>query len=140
MSGERSRVLSVGHCTADHYMMSSMISRTFDTDVDRAANVDEALQAMERQRYDVVLVNRLIDEDGSEGIELIRRTRRSPALANVPVMMISNYEEAHQQAVAAGGERGFGKGELGNDTPRERLAAFLRSIDPAPPRHGPINS
>jgi CheY-like chemotaxis protein len=127
MSGERSRVLSVGHCTLDHDMLSSMVSGNFDADVDRAHNVDEALQAMQRQRYDVVLVNRLIDEDGREGIELIRRARQSPELASVPVMMVSNYPAAHQQAVAAGGVRGFGKGDLQNDTPRVRLAAYLPS-------------
>lgn len=127
MSDERQRVLIVGHCMPDHCMIASIISQHFAADVEQAHTIDTALATMQQRRYAVVLVNRIIDSDGSDGLELIRRAKQAPELAHVPVMMISNHADAHERAVAAGGVRGFGKGEIDNNTPRERLAAFLTS-------------
>ena len=125
MGNDRPRVLNVGQCMPDHFMISSVISQGFNAEVEPAHTIEEALSAMQRKRYALVLVNRIIDSDGSEGIELIRRSKADPGLADVPVMMISNHADAHEAAVAVGGVAGFGKGDIRNNKPRERLAEFL---------------
>ena len=40
-------------------------------------------------------------------------------------MLLSNYPEHQDEAVAIGAERGFGKLEYGDPETRERLAKFL---------------
>ena len=46
---------------------------------------------------DLVVVNRKLDMDYSDGIEIIRQIKAEPALAATPVMLITNYPE-HQDA------------------------------------------
>lgn len=124
-AGSQGRVLDVGQCEVDHSSIRSVIEANFAVDVDRARSVDDALEAMRRQRYDLVLVNRIIFADGCEGMELIRQARQDPALADVPMMLVSNYVEAQAEAVAAGAQPGFGKAGLHQKATVERLAEFL---------------
>ncbi len=125
MSSTADCVLDVGQCTPDHFTISNLLSDHFDVKVDRAANVGEALAMMQRQKYRLVLVNRLIDEDGSDGMELIRNATADERLRETPLMLVSNYDDAQIQAVEAGGLRGFGKSQIGNRETIERLAELL---------------
>ena len=125
MSSTPDRVLDVGQCNPDHSTISRLLSDHFDVRVDRAATVGEALAMMHRQSYRLVLVNRLIDEDGSDGMELIRNATADERLRATPLMLVSNYDDAQNQAVEAGGLRGFGKSQIGNRETIERLAELL---------------
>lgn len=125
MNANKGRVLDVGNCDPDHGMIRRMLDSNFNVEIDRVMFVEQAITAMRRTRYDLVLVNRLIFDDGSEGIELHRRAEADPALAGVPIMMISNYPEAQSKSVEAGGVMGFGKASVGAAETIERLAAFL---------------
>ncbi|MCK6456960.1 MAG: response regulator [Phycisphaerae bacterium] len=125
MSARRARVLDVGNCDPDHAMIRGMLERHFDVEVDRVMFVDEALARMREQTYDLVLVNRLIFEDGSEGIQLHRQAKAEPALAAVPIMMISNFEAAQSASVAAGGIPGFGKAAVTAPETKTLLARYL---------------
>jgi two-component system chemotaxis response regulator CheY len=71
------------------------------------------------------MINRKLDADYSDGIEIIRQIKADPQLAATPCMLVTNYPEHQEVAVAAGAEPGFGK--LGYNRPetRERLARFL---------------
>lgn len=125
MSETVARVLDVGNCDPDHAAIRGMLERTFAVAVDRVMHVDQALAAMRRARYHLVLVNRLIFADGSPGIDLIRRARADAALADVPIMLVSNHADAQAAAVAAGGVEGFGKASIGACETIERLARHL---------------
>ena len=70
---------------------------------------------MRSTRYDLVLVNRVLDEDGSSGLELIRALKHDPALADVPVMLVSNHADAQEAAFDLGASPGFGKASLHSD-------------------------
>ena len=120
------RVLDVGNCDLDHGNIVRFLTRHFDVEVVRARRADEALARLREQPFALVLVNRLLDEDGSEGLKIIRQIKADPALAAVPCMLISNYPEYQQAAVAAGAEYGFGKKELDMPQTRARLARFLQ--------------
>src|SRR5262245_42002286 len=104
------RVLSVGQCQADHARLSASLRRAFDVEVIPAEGAVEALERVGKEGFDLVLVNRVFDADGGSGLDFIRRlSQGSPGL---PVMLVSNYEDAQQEAVAAGALPGFGKASL----------------------------
>src|SRR5438552_431392 len=102
MQAPRGRVLDVGNCNPDHHMIRMMLERYFRADIDRVMFVDEALELMRRTKYDLVLFNRLIFEDGSEGLELVHRAKADTTLQPAPLMMVSNYADAQKAAVMAG--------------------------------------
>ncbi|HYW80014.1 MAG TPA: response regulator, partial [Thermoguttaceae bacterium] len=76
-------------------------------------------------KFDLVLVNRRIEDDNSDGLAVIEQIKADPHLAETPVMMLSNYAEAQAAALAAGAEPGFGKAELGHPATVEKLGRFL---------------
>lgn len=125
MSNDKRKVLNVGQCMPDHGMLRSMIQRNFAAEVEAAHSIEAALEAMRANDYHLVLVNRVIDADGDEGMELILRAKADDALAGTPIMLISNYDDAQDAAVAAGAVPGFGKNHLRTDLPQQRLAEFL---------------
>lgn len=127
MSGVRPCVLDVGNCDPDHGRIAGMLQGSFAVDVDRVMFVPEALARLATRSYALVLVNRLIFADGSDGLKLIEAMRADPRLRNTPVMMISNFADAQARAVAAGGVPGFGKAAVDAPETRARLAKYLPS-------------
>jgi CheY-like chemotaxis protein len=119
------RVLDVGQCAADHGAISHLIRRQFEADVAGADDPDDALGQLRAGSFDLVLVNRKLDADASDGLELIRQIKSDPELASIPVMLVSNYAEYQEQAVAVGAEMGFGKAQLTAESTRKRLEKFL---------------
>lgn len=118
-------VLNVGNCQFDHGKIEDLISANFDAEVVAASLQDEAFQRLRAGRFELVLVNRKFFADSSEGLELIERIKGDPQLAGTPVMLLSNYAEAQQAAVAVGAEPGFGKAELDRSETLVKLARFL---------------
>lgn len=123
MAGKR--VLSIGQCGADHYSLSRTLREHFDAEVLSADSADEALRMLGSDSFDLVLVNRILDADGSAGIALIRRMQEDESLRRVPVMLVSNYEDAQREARQAGALLGFGKGSLGHPAMLARLRPLL---------------
>jgi len=119
------RVLDVGNCQPDHTTLVRYLTGNFDVRVTRAHLADEALEAMRTQPYDLVLINRKLDANYSDGMDIIRQMKADPALDKVPVMLITNFAEHQQTAVSEGAELGFGKLEYDLSETRERLATFL---------------
>ncbi len=122
------RVLDVGQCNPDHTAIRLMITEHFDARVDRVMFVDEALTAMRRTPYDLILVNRLVFDDGSEGIELIHQAQADEQLRKIPVMLVSNYADAQAAACQAGAEPGFGKASLNDPATLAQVARFLPAL------------
>jgi two-component system chemotaxis response regulator CheY len=121
----RKRVLSVGQCAADHATIRRVIEGHFDAAVVSAATFAEALADLRRTPADLVLVNRVLDYDGSEGVDLVGQINADEALRQVPVMLVSNYEDAQEQARGKGARPGFGKSELNRPETVARLRAVL---------------
>ncbi len=122
---ESARVLDVGQCNPDHAGIRRMFEQYFDVEVDRTMSVAAARRMLAERQYDLVLVNRLIFEDGSDGLELVRKVREDETMAAVPVMMVSNLDDAQQSAVEAGAVPGFGKASLNTV---ETLALIARYV------------
>lgn len=105
------RILDVGQCGFDGPRMATLWKQSLGAKVDSAASGDDALQRLEAHKYDVVLVNRILAADDSSGLEVIEQIK--DAGINVPVMLVSDFPEAQDEAVELGALRGFGKAQLG---------------------------
>ena len=123
MTGKR--VLSVGQCGADHGGLTRALRQAFGAEVVAAHSAAEALAQLQHGDYALVLVNRVLDADGTPGVDLVRAVKEDEALRRVPVMLVSNYPDAQDEAVAAGAEPGFGKAALGRPEMLERVRPFL---------------
>ncbi len=121
------RILSVGQCGFDHGNISRTLRTTFGADVVRVDTADEAVEQLQQGTFALVLVNRVFDSDGSSGLDLLRRLKETPELSQTPVMLVSNHEDAQQQAVAAGALPGFGKASLGQPRMLELVRAVLET-------------
>ncbi len=119
------KVLDVGQCGPDHWSISNLLLKHFSVEISRAECYDEAIRMARDSSYDLILINRLLDADGSPGIDILQTLKSESTTANVPVMLISNFEDAQQQAVSLGAVRGFGKSQLGNPATLEALGQFL---------------
>ena len=118
-------VLDVGNCAPDHAAIRRFLTGTFDCDVRQADSAADALPMLAAEHFDLVLVNRKLDVDYTDGIEVIRQMKANPATRDVPAMLITNYVEHQDAAVALGALRGFGKLEFNEPATREKVAAAL---------------
>jgi two-component system chemotaxis response regulator CheY len=119
------KVALVGHCGPDASYLRSAVSGSVRGAsvlmIDEAARLEKALI----DGVDLILMNRQLDWgfDTEEGVELIRQLRAKHP--NVKFMLISNYPESQQEAVAAGALPGFGKREIGSSRVSELLKSAL---------------
>ncbi len=120
------RLLDVGNCVPDHAAIRALVNSNFDAEVVQAHGPDDTLDQLRKQPFDLVLINRKLDRDYTDGIEVLRQIKSDAELAKTPVMLISNYAEHQEQAVAAGAEYGFGKLEFNHSATHEKLARFLK--------------
>jgi CheY-like chemotaxis protein len=121
----RKRVLDVGNCQPDHASLRRLIEGGFGAKLVQAHGPEDALAELHAGKFDLVLINRKLDRDYTDGIEIIKAIKADPAIAATPTMLITNYVEHQDAAVAIGAERGFGKLEFDLPTTRERLSKFL---------------
>lgn len=122
------RVVLAGHCGPDSSYLRLTVSAALPGakvgTVEDAAELEQAI----RDGVHLVLVNRLLDYgfEQTEGVALIEDLRtRHP---DVKTMLVSNYPEAQQAAIAAGAVGAFGKRELRSP----RVAELLREAIKAP--------
>jgi CheY-like chemotaxis protein len=121
------RVLSIGNCAFDNGSLRSAVSG-FGAELEAAEDWTDAIDLMRREKFDLVLVNRRLDADGSDGLEIIREIKQSDEFQDVPVMLLSNYPQYQAQAVSAGAEPGFGKSQLHSRETSELLRKYLTVI------------
>ena len=121
----QSVVLDVGNCAPDHASIKRMLLANFNVQVLQTDQASDTLALLRRQPVDLVLINRKLDCDYSDGAEILKQIKSDAQLAGLPVMIITNYAEHQTAAVALGAEVGFGKLELQKPATLERLSKFL---------------
>jgi CheY-like chemotaxis protein len=126
------RVLDVGNCGYDHGQIARMLQKQFGAEVLQAEQASDTLETLRRERVDLVLINRKLDVDYSDGMEVLKAIKQDPQLAPVPVMLVTNYPEHQAEAVAHGALPGFGKLELNQPDTHARLAQVLTQGEVAP--------
>ena len=123
------KVLLVGHCGPDSsYLRMVVRGASSDAQILMADDSSELRRALDGG-VDLILFNRELgygfDED--QGVEMIRWLR--PNYPGLRMMLVSNYPEAQQAAVAAGAMAGFGKREIGSKRVTELLKGALADAD-----------
>ena|SRR6056297_2284780 len=120
----KKQVLSVGQCLPDDGAILRFLTAHFEVELTRSLNGEDALEQIRTKPFDLILVNRKLDVDYSDGMAVIEAIQRDPDINTTPVMLVSNYPDAQERAVQAGAEYGFGKMEF--DKPE--IAARLQKI------------
>lgn len=98
-----------------------MLTRVFDAEVLQADHLADTLVQLEQHAVDLVLVNRKLDIDYSDGLEIIKAIKSHQQFGKIPVMLVSNLEDYQAEAVAAGAEYGFGKLALASPETHTRI-------------------
>ena len=119
-----SKVLIVGQCGFDYHMLARLIEACGGVPAG-AETASSALQRLHEEDFALVLVNRVIEGDGSAGMAVIGAMKSDAALSGVPVMLVSDYEEAQALAAAGGALPGFGKSQLREAGLCERIRRLL---------------
>lgn len=104
-----------------------MVAEEFQAETIQTHHLDDTLARLKNEPFDLVLVNRKLDADYSDGLAVVRAIKTDASLATTPVMLVSNFPDAQAAAVSAGAEPGFGKAELSLPATREKLVPFLGS-------------
>jgi CheY-like chemotaxis protein len=119
------RVLDVGQCGPDHAAIRSYLTNHFDVEIVQTHGLADTMSELRTGHFDLVLINRKLDADYSDGIEILHAIKSEAATQHVPTMLITNYADHQDAAVAAGAHRGFGKLEFDRPETKEKLAAIL---------------
>ena len=125
------KILNVGQCQADHNSIRQFVQAEFGAEAEYCADISAAMKRLCEQKFDLVLVNRIIDATLDEGSELIQQVKESEFLRDVPVMMVSNFDSAQIAATDLGAVPGFGKAHLEENETRELLRQYLGTQSPA---------
>jgi CheY-like chemotaxis protein len=134
------QILDVGNCRFDHNAIRGLIESNFDAQVIQTHTREDTLQALRADRFHLVLINRKLDRDRGDGLDLVKAIKTDEQLAGVPVMLITNYPEHQELAEAAGAERGFGKTDLSDPGTLGKLSRILHNggatdSGPSPSEH-----
>lgn len=121
------KILDVGQCGFDGPRMAALWRKKLGATVDCVDNGEDAAARLKNGGYDVVLVNRVLDADGSSGLDVIEDLLG--AKTSVPVMLVSDLTDAQDAAVALGAVRGFGKADLGDPATLELVASVAGGKD-----------
>lgn len=119
------KVLDVGNCDPDHAAISGFLTSNFDVEMGRAKLPADTMSQLKSGDWDLVVINRKLDEDYTDGLEIIKQMKADPDTKSVPVMLVTNLAEHQDAAVAEGALRGFGKLEYSDPTAIERVRAVI---------------
>ena len=119
------RILDVGQCQPDHATICAFLGKHFDCEIVQTHGLEDSLRALRDEEFDLVLVNRKLDRDYSDGIDIIREMKHQSETAHVPVMLITNYPEHQELSVNLGALPGFGKLQFDQPETVQKLQAAL---------------
>ncbi len=120
-------LLDCGNCGPDFHAIRQMVSNHFGASVVQSHGVEDTLEILRNQSVDLVTVNRKLDRDYSDGLDVAVAIKSDPELGSVPVMLVTNYDEHQETAIAAGCVRGFGKLAIKDPETRQLMEPFLAS-------------
>jgi CheY-like chemotaxis protein len=117
-------VLIVGHCDLDNPQITSLIEKNFSAKVTREKLLKKAIGCLEKQDYDLVIINRIGAFDQEGGLELIKEIKEDGRFST-PLMMITNFKEQMDEAIKCGAVPGYGKDKLYDEETVELLGKYL---------------
>ena len=129
------RVLDVGNCGPDHAAIRDYLTRNFDVEIVQVDDAAGATAQLHANSFDLVLVNRKLDIDYSDGIESSATSRPNPETAHVPVMLVTNYPEHQEAALEPARSVASASSSSASPRTRDRLAGRNSGVAvlPLPP-------
>lgn len=118
-------LLDCGNCGPDYDAIRRMAEQQFGAQVRQSHAAEDTLRILRGGGIDLVTVNRKLDCDYSDGMEVIKAIKADPELAAIPVMLVTNYPEHQEEAVSQGCVLGFGKLALREADTHDRLRPYL---------------
>ena len=118
-------VLNVGQCRPDTAAITHFLTSNLGAQVINADLPGDSMTALRAQPVDLVLINRKLDADYSDGMDILAAIKADLALAHIPVMLVSNFPEWQEKAIDAGATYGFGKAELNSTDTIDRVRGAL---------------
>lgn len=120
-------VVDCGNCGPDFHSIRQFVTSHFDAVVVQTHDADGTLDVLRRRDVALVTVNRKLDRDYSDGLDVVKKIKADSEVGDVPVMLVTNYEEHQQQAISEGCVRGFGKLALSEPQTAQLLKPYLGS-------------
>ncbi|MBS1257892.1 MAG: hypothetical protein MAG551_00945 [Candidatus Scalindua arabica] len=117
-------VLIVGHCDQDNPQITSLIEKNFSATVTREKLLKNTIGCLEKQDYDLVIINRIGAFDQKRGLELIKEIKNDGRF-NTPLMMITNFKDQMEEAIKSGAVPGYGKDKLYDEETLKLLSKYL---------------
>lgn len=118
-------LLDCGNCGPDFNSIRQMVTSNFNASVVQSHGTEDTLEILRTRAIDLVTVNRKLDRDYSDGMDVIKAIKADPEIADVPVMLVTNYDEHQDAAVKEGCVRGFGKLAVGDPATQALLEPYL---------------
>jgi len=117
-------VLIVGHCDLDHPQITSLIEKRFSAKVTRVKLLKKTIEYLDKQDYNLVIINRIGAFDQENALELIK-TIKQDGRFKAPLMMVTNYKDQMDKAVEIGAVPGYGKDKLHDKETLELLSKYF---------------
>ena len=102
-------VVDCGNCGHDFHSIRQFVTSNFDAVVVQAHSAADTMKLLKARDVALVTVNRKLDRDYSDGMEVVKMILADDDVSQTPVMLVTNYEEHQQSAMDAGCVRGLGK-------------------------------
>lgn len=118
-------LVDCGNCGPDFNSIRQMVTSHFGAAVLQTHGAEDTLELLRKRDVALVTVNRKLDRDYTDGMDVIRQIKADAELSKIPVMLVTNYDEHQATAMELGAVHGFGKLEIGSDAAVERLKPFL---------------
>jgi DNA-binding NarL/FixJ family response regulator len=120
------RILLVGHCGVDGPRMQSEISDFLDDADVLRINSDRDLERAVDQGADLLLINREpLGFEPKLGQDLIRELHEK--YPDQKLVLVSDYDDAQEEATEAGALPGFGKSDIGSPKFEETIRQALEN-------------
>ena len=110
----------------DQAAITQLLQTTFDVSVLTADFADESLKILDSHQIDLVLINRKLDSDHSDGLNILSTIKSRPTHQSIPVILVTNYAEWQEKAVGLGAAPGFGKAALYTEETADRIRQALQ--------------
>jgi len=125
-------VIDCGNCGPDYNAIRQMVQANFEAVVLQTHGLDDTLDVLGQREVNLITVNRKLDRDYTDGMDVIRGIKSDPRFTSIPVMLVTNYDEHQQAAIAEGAVQGFGKLTVRAAGTVELLQPYLGTPKAAP--------
>ena len=118
------KILDVGQCGVDGPAIRHMLQDELGANVVDAPTADVADAKLAESDFDLILVNRVFAKDDASGLDWIETYKTGGG--DVPVMLVSDKDDAQAAAEELGATRGFGKSEMDDAATVEVIRGAMR--------------